>query len=218
MRWASPAEVQMLQSGQSPCSGWCCLTDAACSHMRLLQACSNKEVLLYLHTQHICLQVTAAMEEMFTVFGSQQPATPEQMAAKDTVFAYLERALKTVMTWLVETCTAQISHPWSLQHTVLHQCSCGSSSVGLLPVIDDIDDISTSISGHCMSDLSSSPLQVRSDPGSFGWTSLGPYLADLEVQKLDAATIVMDMHKMLADGPYGLCTMVRSRAACRMRS
>ena len=60
-----------------------------------------------------------------------------------------------------------------------------------------------------MSDLISSPLQVRSDPGSFGWTSLGPYLADLEVQKLDDATIVMDMHKMLADGPYGLCTMVR---------
>ena len=58
------------------------------------------------------------------------------------------------------------------------------------------------------------PLQVRSDPGSFGWTSLGPYLADLEVQRLDDATIVMDMHKMLADGPYGLCTMVRSCAAC----
>ena len=59
---------------------------------------------------------------------------------------------------------------------------------------------------------------MRTDTGSFGWTSLGPYLADLEVQKLDDATIVMDMHKMLADGPYGLCTMVRSRAACRSAS
>eukprot|EP00891_Asterochloris_glomerata_P007930 jgi/Astpho2/7930/Aster-x0790 len=88
-------------------------------------------------------EVTAAMAEMFTVFGGQQPATTGQMVAKDAVFAYLERALK----------------------------------------------------------------MVRSDPGSFGWTSLGPYLADLEVQKLDDATIVMDMHKMLADGPYGLCTM-----------
>ena len=105
------------------CSDRCCLTDAACSRTRLLQACLTKAVQLWLHIQHVCLQVTAAMEEMFTVFGSQRPATPEQIAAKDTVFGYLERALKAVIQWLLETCTAQMSHPWSLQHTALHWCS-----------------------------------------------------------------------------------------------
>ena len=80
------------------CPGWCCLTDTACSLTSLLlQAGLMKGILLWLHSQQLYLQVTAAMEEMFTVFGSQQPATPGQMAAKDTVFGYLERALRTVI-------------------------------------------------------------------------------------------------------------------------
>ena len=111
-----------------------------------------KGLLLWLHFQHPCLQVTAAMEEMFTVFGSQQPATPEQMAAKDTVFGYLERALKMVRCgWLRLAC---------------RRCHIPAAS-SALQLWQLISQNNQGTSGHCEFDLKSSPAAGALRPWKF---------------------------------------------------